>query len=200
MPFAKQFLPVPAQDRMNRSCRGNQGETPQVLAPRSEFLLLHQMPYLSLQNMVFKSRAERREQVLSRCSGEAMLEASSHYCFPKTKIDALVSHRHSVMTPAPSAGNHCDTWVPCQRTHPHPSCQHRKRDGGKEGGREERKKRTKKAKRKNNWHSTNRKYKSDCKEMLEVWHALLWLILTCANSSRSLNTCVHIFQLTAHSS
>lgn len=137
--FAKQFLPLPIQDRMNRSCRGNRGETPQALAPRSGFLLLHQMPHLSLLRVVSKSRAECREQALSHCSGEAMLGASSHYCFPRTKIDALVSHRCSAVTPAPSAGNHCDTWVPCQRTHLHASCQHRKRDGGREGRRKERK-------------------------------------------------------------
>ena len=185
---------------MNRSCRGNWGETPQALAPWSRFLLLYQMPHLSLQRLVSKSRAECKEQALSHCSREATLGASSHYCFPKTKIDALVSHRRSAVTPAPSAGNYCDTWVPCQRTHLHPFCQHRKRDGGRAGGREKRKKRTKKGKRKNNWHYTNRKYKSDCKEMLEVWHPLLWLTLTRANSSQSLNTCGHIFQLPPRSS
>lgn len=99
--FAKQFLPLPIQDRMNRSCPETEGKPRKHWPHGAGSCCSIKMPHLSLLRVVSKSRAECREQALSHCSGEATLGASSHCCFPRTKIDALVSHRCSAVTPAP---------------------------------------------------------------------------------------------------
>lgn len=85
VPFAKQFLPLPIQDRMNRSCRGNRRGNPASIGPTERVPVApSDAPSLAAESG-FRAEQECREQALSHCSGRGYAGSQFPLLLPQNK-------------------------------------------------------------------------------------------------------------------